>query len=603
MAPRTPKGTFAPGSSGNPAGRPPKVQQNHLDGWESALTGIGSALHDKRTSHSFCPTQLSYEQCTEIYEGDDFGKRAASGPIDDAFRPGYEISISDEGSFEDLKEDIENRLRELQVDKVIRKALTQKRALGGSAILIGVRDNKMMDRPLDRKSITNIEFLTNLEPQDLVPYTDYDDPAGAKFGEVKLWQFNNFSGLGGVVGPQTVKTAASSTQTKGILIHESRLIIFNQEKISKYTTTFNAAGQFWGLSIYTQIYDILRDFNVSWAAAGLLITDFSQAVFSIEGLSQLVMRDEDRLRKRMQAMEMGRSVARAVLIDTAEKFERQSTNLTGLPELLNQLSRRFAAAIGTPLSVLMGGGAKGDQSDVGDDLRYYYDTLSSIERDEISPVIRLFAEIIMRGLRQRKLPKHWRVKWNPLWQQTDEQKANSRLAQARVDAIYIKHGVLDPDTVAKVRFGGEYSYETPLSPGYKAPGFMALPPLGVVVDGMDPKTGLPPGEVPPKPTGGPGGGTNAGGAGAHGVGGYSRRNPRHTSMAGNDPTAGGATAGKADAMGCYIEEHDGKWCLYDEAGTLVGEYTSEEEATKALAKMEDLEESTESPAEEATEPQ
>jgi phage-related protein (TIGR01555 family) len=541
---RTPKGTFEKGSSGNPGGRP-KAQQNRLDGWESALTGIGSALHDKRTSHALCPTQLSYEQCTQIYEGDDFGKRAAAGPIEDAFRPGYEISISDEGSFADLKEDIENRLRELKVDKVVKKALIQKRALGGSAILIGVRDNKTMDRPLDLKSITDIEFLTNLEPRDLTPHVYYNQPHEPKFGEVKLWQLNVF---GGMVGALTVKTAATNEQAKSILIHESRLVLFRQDRVSKYTSIYNEAGQYWGLSIYTQIYDILRDFNISWSAAGLLITDFSQAVFSIEGLSQLVMRDEDRLRARMQAMEMGRSVARAVLIDTAEKFERQSTNLSGLPELLNQLSRRFAAAIGTPLSVLMGGGAKGDQSDVGDDLRYYYDTLSTIEREDIGPVIRFFAEIIMRGLRQRKIPKHWGIRWHPLWQQTDEQKANSRLAQARVDAIYIKHGVLDPDIVAKIRFGGEYSYDTPLSPGYKAPGFMALPPAGVVVDGMDPKTGLPPGELPPAPSGaGPSGGTNAAGAGAHGVGGYSRRNPRQTSMAGHDPTAGGDTPGKADA--------------------------------------------------------
>ncbi len=526
---RTKKGTFKPGISGNPRGRKPNMD----GGWASALTGIGTALHDKRTSHRFSPTILSYQQCTEIYEGDDLGRRAASGPVEDAFRQGYEISISDEGKFDNLKEDVEDRLRELNVDKVLKKALTQKRALGGAAILIGVRDNKTMDRPLDRKAANNIEFLSNLEPADLTPHSYYDSPVEPKFGQVKLWQLTT---SGGIVGPQAVKTATSSKQAGSVLVHESRLIIFNQTQISKYSLNMNPAGQHWGLSIYTQIYDILRDFNIAWSAAGLLITDFSQAVFSIENLSQLVMRDEDRLRKRMQAMEMGRSVARAVLIDTNEKFDRQSTNLSGLPELLLQLSRRFAASIDTPLSVLMGGGEKSDQSTMGDDLRYYYDKLSSLQRDELGPVIHLFVEIIMRGLRQRKLPKKWCVKWHPLWQLTDEQKANARLAQARVDAIYIAHGVLDPETVARVRFGGEYSFETSLANNYEAPGFMALPPVGVLVEGKDPKTGLPPGEQPAA-------------TGAVGVAPHARNAPRHTSkVSGGDKTAGGAVAGSGSPV-------------------------------------------------------
>ena len=556
-APRTPKGTFSKGVSGNKSGRP-KTRQ---DGWESATSGIGNALHDRRTSSEFVPINLSYEKCTQIFESDDLGKRAANGPVEDAFRQGYEITIADEGQFEDLKEDIENRLRELDVDKVIKKAMAQKRALGGAAILIGARDNKAMDRPLDRKKVSEIEFLTNLEPMDLHPHTYYEEPTEPKFGEVKLWELQAFGAHTPLMIGRSVKTATSKQQAKSVLIHESRLIIFNAGKISKYSTTHNPAGSFWGLSIYTQIYEILRDFNVSWQAAGLIVTDFSQAVFSIENLMQLVIRDEDKLTTRMRAMNMGRSVARAILIDTNEKFERQTINVSGLSELLNQLSRRFAAAIDTPLSVLMGGGSKSDTSEMGDDLRYYYDKLSSMQRDEIGPVIRMFAEIIMRGLRQRKIPKKWGIKWHPLWQLTEEQKANARLAQARVDAIYIKHGVLDPETVAKLRFGGEYSFDTSLSPGYKAPGFMVLPPMGVLVDGMDPKTGMLPGEVPPAPAGGPkaaGGGTKtgAGETGAHGVTSYARRNPRQTSLAGSDPTAGGATAGNADHTDLETLEDD-----------------------------------------------
>lgn len=542
---RTDKGTWAKGVSGNPKGRY-KAISVRKDGWESAITGIGNDAFDKRKSHNFAPVDLSYDQCVQIFEGDDLGKKAAEGPVNDAFRPGYYISIGDDKDFSELKRSVEKKLKKLEVTKVIKKALVQKRALGGSAILIGVNDNKPMDRPLKLDTITNIDFLTNLEPLDLVPHTYYTDPFEPKFGEVRLWQLQSFGRINTPFSGTAEKTAANKKQSSNMLIHESRLLIFNQDIVSKYTTSTNPAGQHWGLSIYTLIYEILRDFNISWSSAGLLVTDFSQAVFMIENLNWLVANDEEGLRARMQAMNLGRSVARAVLVDTNEKFERQSINVSGLPDLLVQLSRRFAAAVGQPLSVLMGGGNRNDSAEVGDELRYYHDSLEAMETDEIGPIIYMFAEILMRGERQRGLPKDWSIAWNKLWRLTEEQQANARLAQARVDAIYIKHGVLDPQTVARLRFSGEYSFETKLPNSFEAPGFMVLPPMGVLVDGMDPKTGLPPGEVPPDPTGKPSSG--AGETGAHGVTSYSRRNPRQTTMSAPDPTAGGDVTGKADEL-------------------------------------------------------
>src|SRR5688572_31733766 len=47
-----------------------------------------------------------------------------------------------------------------------------------------------------------------------------------------------------------------------------------------------------------KLYDILRDFNISWAAAGLIVTDFSQGVFKIQNLMQLVMRNKERSEER-----------------------------------------------------------------------------------------------------------------------------------------------------------------------------------------------------------------------------------------------------------------------------------------------------------------
>lgn len=543
---RTKKGTFMPGTSGNPSGKRRKDA-----GWGGTWSGINQALNDKRLGNDIMPTALSYQQLVDLFETDDLGERAAKAPVDDATRQGYEISIADDDDFDDFKSDVETQLRKWEVMKVIKRALYQKRALGGSAILIGTNDYKPLTKPLDVEGLSSIKFLTVLEPMMLTPYLWYDNPIEPKFGEVKIWAINTSNTA--AASTSALKTVSNELQAASQYVHESRLLILNNDKISAHSANMSPAGDYWGPSIYTKLYDILRDFNISWAAAGLIVTDFSQGVFSIDGLANLVMRNEKLLVDRMRALETGRSVARSIVIDKEhEAFERKSTNVSGLSDLLHQLSRRLAAAIDIPLSVLMGGAEKTDKAEMTNELRYYYDKCASIQAEEIDPLLRFFIEVAMRGLRQRKLPKKWCIRWHPLWQLTDEQKANARLAQARVDAIYIEHGVLDPQTVAMLRFGGEYSYDTVVSGTFQAPGFMALPPMGVLVDGVDPNTGLPPGEQPPpaipgEPKKAPPNKVLSGGGGpsAVAVKPHARNAPRRTNMAKSTYSqAGGATPGK-----------------------------------------------------------
>lgn len=543
-------GRFQKGTVNNPHGRAGKPTEK-VDTWESALAGINTIERDKRLSYTPTTNTLSYQQLIDLVEGDDLGERAVKAPINDAFRPGFEISITDEGEYDDLKADIEVRLRELDVVAVVKKALYQKRALGGSAILLGCKDYKSLATPLDRKAARGIDFLSVLEPLQLQPHTFYIDPTKPKYGQPMLWQIN--STLASAAGsPTAVKTGNTEKQTREYLIHESRLIILNADKISGYTTNYNEAGQFWGLSVLVKLYEILRDFNISWHSAGLIVSDFAQGVFAIDNLMGLVARDKEGLFARLTALDMGRSVSRSILIDKEhETFERKSTNVSGLPDMLAQISWRCATAIGIPLSVLAGASQKTDAAEMSGELRYYYDNCQGIQDSEITPIMMVIIQMVIQGLRERKVPKRWRIKWHPLWQLTDEQKANARLAQARVDAIYVEHGVLDPQTVAMARFTGEYSFDTPLGPSYEAPGFMALPPMGVLVDGLDPNTGLPPGEQPDMPANGTGaktGKSKPGDTGAHGVKSYARRNPTKKNMAkSNYSQAGGATAGSLDA--------------------------------------------------------
>lgn len=526
--------------SPNPNGRPRKVEvaidSIKSDGWASALSGIGTQGLDKRVGHVFKAPNLSYQDLLDMWEGDDLAARACDGPPGDAFRQGYEIVIGDEGKYDKLKEDLEDKLAELEVDKIVERAFAMERALGGSAILLGIDDGQDMKTPLKLDRVNGIEWLTLLEPIELQPDRYYEDPSSAKYGEPEYYRLNAYQFGTGIVPTEGRAAPPAATHT---LIHESRLIVFRGIKVSRYQRRTRDIGDFWGNSILVRLYEILRDFNVAWQSAGIIVTDFSQAVYQIENLMQLVAKSPEKLRARMQAVELARSTARAVLIDTKEKFDRQSTSVNGLPDLLHQLSLRLAAAIDMPLSLLMGQAPKGLGADSEGDLRLYYDKIRSFQRRLVRPIIKKIAAMVMKSMRERGAPKKWDVRFNPLWQLTDAEIAEARLTQARSDSLYIKMGSVTPDEIRKSRFHGEYSFETQVDESQDAPGFLAPLPAGVM-----PGSSVSPGGGGAKPTG----------PNAHSVGGYARRNPTQKSLGATGGGEGGDAPPK-DSMDSTEGEH------------------------------------------------
>lgn len=570
---RNPDGTFKKGSSGNPLGirkdateskqyKPEMPSGAHFDGWASALMGIGHGATDKRESTGFMVRNLTYQDAIELWRGDDLAARAIESVAADCFREGYEITIGDKGhQFDDLKDDLLKRMSELKIDEIVERAYKYERAYGGAAILMGLDDGLELDEPADLAKVKGLNWLTVMEPIEIFPATYYQDPTSAKYGEPEFYRLQAFtmSGAGTVIGVTDRRAPPPTTH----LIHESRLIVFGGKRVSRYQRNTGLMGPLWGDSVLVQLIEILRDFNVAWSATGILITDFAQTVISMENLMAIVDKAPEKFAARMRAMDMTRSVARAIAIDKNETLKRESTNVQGLAELLDRMSQRLAAAIDIPLSILMGNTPKGIGVQNDSDVRIYYDRVASVQRRRIGPILEFLASILMKTLRQRKVPKKWGIKFHPLWQLTDKEKAEARLTQARADSMMVKSGVVFPDEIRKSRFGGEYSYETVVDSSTEAPGIEELLPPGAKTQQGPSK---PPGKgAPGGKSGGPGGVPAPKGAGnkvnnlgklngatAHGVRGYARRNPNSMTPRKRGPSIGGgdvAPENKADGIG------------------------------------------------------
>lgn len=492
-------GRFAKGRSGNPAGRPRRADSaERFDGWKSLLGGLGMISRDKREGMYFEPDLIDWDTAANIYRGDPLAARIIEVKPNELVREGYELCITDEEADEpdelepeatpdkvgilkrgkvqrevldqralfggrptkgldkvgkDLQEEVENRWEELGLLETLHEALCYEQAYGGAAILVGANDGTTdLEKPLVVKGVRSVDFLTALEPREINPVAWYGNPRAPKFGKPAIYQLTP-----SVPGMTVDKQIHATT----IRIHESRLIVFPGIRVTRRNLS-NLGG--WGDSILTRIYRVLRDFNLSWGAAGILVADFAQAVYKMKGLNELLQEDtKDLFKQRMLGMELSRSVARAVMIDGEDEFERKQTPVSGLPDLLDRFATALAAAADLPLPLLMGespGGLNASGAS-GDQLRMFYDRIASTAKRKVVPAIRRITAMIFQSM--GGAPETWSIKPRPLWQMTEKEKAEARKIQMETDSGYLDRSVLSSDEVRESRFGGDaFSYETSL---------------------------------------------------------------------------------------------------------------------------------------------
>ena len=336
----------------------------------------------------------------------------------------------------------------------LREAWQTARALGGGGILVGASDGgSNLELPMREDRIRTIDFLTVLTPRELWAEKWYSDPTKPRYGEVATYR----------LVPVGVPPGATNVSQYPI-IHESRII-----RVSGVRTTrrfrYSGIQPGWDDPLLARVVESLSMFEGAFQGAGLLASDFSFAVLKIKGLAQILATTQGQgLMARAAGIEAARSVANVTLLDAEEEYERQTTNIAGLPELLEKLMLRLSAAAKIPVALLMGQGPTGLNATGDADVRWFYDQIKAEQRRIARPALRRLFTLLMlahEGPAKGKLPEKWDFEFNPLWQMTEDELADIRVKQSQVDTAYLTAQVVTPQEIAKSRFGGEtYSTDT-----------------------------------------------------------------------------------------------------------------------------------------------
>lgn len=387
------------------------------DSWQNMLTGLGSGRDKSTFSHLMPNDRLTPDYLQHLYDNDDIAARICELVPHEMMRQGMDITINGEPF---VIEALSNTIKEV---------LIKSRIFGAAFIYVGADDGQPQEQPLNISRIKSVRFLNVLTVKDLSHQSHYSDPMVQKYGQCEIYRLNGSKG-----------------QT---LIHESRLIPF-------FGTASLNANHF-PPSILQRIYPVLQQFHTSWQSTAHLMTDAAQGVFKLKGLHSAVASSRsEELLKRMELVDMSRSISRSILLDAEdEDFRRDSYSFAGIPEILEKMMLRLAAAARMPVSLLMGQAPAGMNATGDSDIRFFYDQVKA-EQENIKPKIQLITKIY-----QADPDAKVSVEFPALWQMTDHEKAELRRMEAETDRIYLQEGVLLPEEVAIHRFGdGEFSIDT-----------------------------------------------------------------------------------------------------------------------------------------------
>lgn len=485
------------------------------DDYANRLTGIGDYQQDKVLGGTsgglpFLVTYLTNREVEDRWRGSDLGGRIVEAIPDEMTREGWEISIqpsedkaendTEEPDHEDalppemlagmappeptvkpidkpeddsqeIIEELDGLCDELGLHEAITVALQYERAYGGAAVLIGADDGVSdLTKPLAEETIREIRWLNVFSggiDGECRAWSFYRDPRSPKYGQPEIYQIRNdgvpFAAL--PVPGASASPDGDATKNMVFYVHESRLIVFPGVAVSRRRRVERRG---WGDSIFMRIDNVLSQYSQTWGGVANLMSQFHQDVLKMSGAS-IGMAGGDKagkgnpLTRRARLIQQTKSVARMLVIDAEEEFERLTASLAGVDAVLQQFNMRLAGAADMPVDLLFSSQNSGALNKGDSTVRLFYDRIASRQRRYLLPRLKRFYRLLFlsqEGPTQGEEPERWNIKFNPLYQLTDLEQSTLRKTVAETDQIYINAGVLSPEEVAASAYGGsEWSME------------------------------------------------------------------------------------------------------------------------------------------------
>lgn len=377
---------------------------------------------------------LTREYLFALYTADGIAGKIVDIKTHDMVREWIDIPEDTDGLILD-------RLSDLDAIKVFSKAIKFNKIFGGSVILMGIDDGLDFQLPVN---IDNIRTIRGLQP--------------FKRERIRILSQNELE------QPEILELTNNDGRT--INVHVSRCLIFTGELSLEEESIFQDM-EFWGFSEYQGMFNILGKLGLSLQSIFDLLIQSNIDVLSMKDLWRKLDRKnkegEKQIKKRLEILDIGKSISNTLLIDAEETYEVKAKNFTGVSDAMAKIQEFLSLVSGIPVTNLFSIAPKGLSATGDNELRMYYDKIKFQQRLDLEKPINKLNRYIVAA-KEYQIPQDLagaKAVFNALWQQTEKEKVDTRKVQADTDNIYLNNAVVDPQEIRDSRFGGgKYSPET-----------------------------------------------------------------------------------------------------------------------------------------------
>lgn len=419
------------------------VAENRADGWMNVMTGLGICGRDKKQNGFFRLTNIfNRAELDQMYRSDGVLRLIIDLFAQEMLRQGWELEGDTEGK-------IVGKLEELKTNEAMGNLIKWARLFGGSVCIIGIADGLPLDQPVDEAGLRDVQWLRVFDryqcySRDGTFESDLNSP---NYGFPNVYTVND-------------------NRTGAVFyVHYSRILRMDWNILPPRWQNFN---QGWGDPLVQTIYEELRNYSMAFSHTATIMEDFVNGILKIPNLTTIMASqcgDQDVI-KRLNILNLSKSTTNTMILDADETYEKYSTNVSGIADLIDRFMLSLSAVTRVPASLLFGRNPAGLNATGESEFRAFYDAIKQEQETKLRGVLEKLIRYIMLskdGPFAGKEPDYWSLQFIPLWQNTEEQDSVTRRAVAETDAIYIDRGVLTPDEVAVSRFGGnKYSMNTEL---------------------------------------------------------------------------------------------------------------------------------------------
>lgn len=401
-----------------------------FDDYANSVTGL-SGPPDK-SSYTFFQElpRLQAQQLSNLYEQEPLAARIIDRLVDDGTREGFDVQDVDLaynwGS-------IKSELEDLEALQALADSWRWSRLYGGALTVMAVNDGLPFDQPMDMSQVRGISGIQVLES----PYVTPD-------------QFNPGLGSRAFTRPSHYIVNLPFGSGRSKKIHHSRVLRWDGMRVSP---SRNLGYGGWGPSVLQRIVVELRQLGEVMGYARGILHDISMMHMKFEGFrTQMCGAEQDRadLSRMMETIRMTMDNLHLLVLDKEDEFSEVSRSVSGLELMIDKFVDALVRSTDLPRTILLGEQPSGLNASADSEIRSWYDYVHSQQRMILTPPISQLLTVMLaiRKNRGEMVPEEFNVIYNPLWQPTAQEQADTLLKYSQASQILINSQIATPQQLA-----------------------------------------------------------------------------------------------------------------------------------------------------------